>query len=236
MSENNPIPTPLRHDDIADVRRIVAGVAIGTAGDLLPGDVLLSRWAPGRYLTVTNLPRFFLGEYGIDYVTEDGKHGTIHMRADYNPLATRPAGPPTEDEMARLADAVVTADGAAYRPARAALANAVERYCDLVPAVTPEGALHSFDSHALYARYLDAAYRRAIAAKPPTTDAAPYTRRFDGLGDQWEVRWHGGSTFNVWMGGVEVDVFTAYGDAQGNPPNAEQARQLIDQWAAGRLA
>lgn len=62
---------------------------------------------------------------------------------------------------------------------------------------------------------------------------ATYVRRFDGLGDVWEVRWHGGSTFNIYFNGDEVDVFTRYGDDKGNAPSLDQARQFVEDWAAG---
>lgn len=94
MTTTNRIPSPLRHDNIADVQRILDGTTVATPAELQLGDVLLSRWAPGRYLTVTNVPRHFLGEVIVDYVTEDGRHGTLHMREDIPTgrlLATRPA-------------------------------------------------------------------------------------------------------------------------------------------------
>lgn len=97
MNASDRIPSPLRHDVLADVERIANGTTVATPAELEVGDVLLSRWTPGTYLTVTNTPRHYLGEVIVDYVSEAGKHGTIHMRADYPAgrlLATRPAPVP----------------------------------------------------------------------------------------------------------------------------------------------
>lgn len=64
-------------------------------------------------------------------------------------------------------------------------------------------------------------------------DGGPlYVRRFEGLGDVWEVRWHGGATFNVYLNDVECAVFTRYGDDKGNPPDGGQARRFVEEWAA----
>lgn len=43
--------------------------------------------------------------------------------------------------------------------------------------------------------------------------------------DDWslEVHWAGGSTFNIYSDGKNVDVFTRYGDDAGNPPSFEKA-------------
>jgi hypothetical protein len=51
----------------------------------------LSRWAPGRYITVTAPARHFCGYLAVEYQTEDGKCGTMNVRADVNPFARRPA-------------------------------------------------------------------------------------------------------------------------------------------------
>lgn len=74
--------------------------------------------------------------------------------------------------MVILADAVVAVpldDADGYRAARVALAEAVEVYCATVPAVMPEGAVHAFDAHRLYADLLDAAHRRVIGRLECTT-------------------------------------------------------------------
>lgn len=49
-------------------------------------------------------------------------------------------------------------------------------------------------------------------------------------GDDVSVRWHGGATFNVYVGDLEVDVFTIYGDHKGNPPSLPVARAEVAKW------
>ena len=52
-----------------------------------------------------------------------------------------------------------------------------------------------------------------------------------------QIRWTGGSTFNVFIAGhyngstspdgwTAVDCFTVYGDDKGNPPDASQAKDI----------
>jgi len=53
-----------------------------------------------------------------------------------------------------------------------------------------------------------------------------------------QIRWRGGATFNVYLathdrrGGENdsgwscIDCFTVYGDAEGNPPTANQAKEI----------
>ena len=52
-----------------------------------------------------------------------------------------------------------------------------------------------------------------------------------------QIRWTGGSTFNVFIAGhyngstspdgwTAVDCFTVYGDDKGNPPNTSQAKDI----------
>lgn len=62
-------------------------------------------------------------------------------------------------------------------------------------------------------------------------ETMPYIRRFQGLGDSWEVRWYGGSTFHIYVNDEEVDVFTRYGDDKGNPCNIWDAAHAIEAWA-----
>lgn len=81
----------LHHDDPAHAAAVARGEAITNPADLSPGDVLLSRWAPGRYLTVTAAARHFCGYLAVEYQTEDGKCGTLNVRADVNPYARRPS-------------------------------------------------------------------------------------------------------------------------------------------------
>lgn len=80
----------LHHDDPSHAAAVARGTAVTNPADLLPGDVLLSRWAPGRYMTVTAPARHFCGYLAVEYQTEDGKCGTLNVRADVNPHARRP--------------------------------------------------------------------------------------------------------------------------------------------------
>lgn len=80
----------LHHDDPSHAAAVARGEAVTNPADLLPGDVLLSRWAPGRYITVTAPARHFCGYLAVEYQTEDGKCGTLNVRADVNPFARRP--------------------------------------------------------------------------------------------------------------------------------------------------
>lgn len=77
----------------ADVDLIFGSDRVDKA-DLVPGDVILSR--TGSFLTVTSSARFFLGEVIVDYVTAEGRHGTVHFRADLPVMAYRPKV--TEDQ------------------------------------------------------------------------------------------------------------------------------------------
>lgn len=92
----------LHHDNPAHAAAVARGTAIANPADLLPGDVLLSRWAPGRYMTVTAPARFFCGYLAVAYQTEDGRCGTLNVRADVNPFATRPSFPAPEPGMNSL--------------------------------------------------------------------------------------------------------------------------------------
>lgn len=71
----------------ADVDLIFGSDRVDKAG-LLPGDVILSR--TGSFLTVTTPARVFLGEVIVDYVNAEGRHGTVHFRADLPVMAYRP--------------------------------------------------------------------------------------------------------------------------------------------------
>jgi hypothetical protein len=87
----------LHHDNPSHAAAVARGTGITNPADLLPGDVLLSHWAPGRYLTVTAPGRTFCGYVVVEYQTEDGKSGTLNVRADVNPFARRPALPASCD-------------------------------------------------------------------------------------------------------------------------------------------
>ena len=39
-----------------------------------------------------------------------------------------------------------------------------------------------------------------------------------------QIRWYGGSTFNVWVNKRGADYFTRYGDDEAGPPSYEQAK------------
>ena len=72
----------------ADVDLIFGSDRVPSLADALPGDVLLSR--TGSFLTITSSGRTFLGYHVVDYVTAEGRHGTLNHRSDIPVMLYRP--------------------------------------------------------------------------------------------------------------------------------------------------
>lgn len=83
--------TIYRHDDPNDAVAVLAGEHVKRADQLQPGDVLLSRWAPGRFLTVEST-RYFCGYIDVVSLSEDESKcpSTRHYLPHADPFALRP--------------------------------------------------------------------------------------------------------------------------------------------------
>lgn len=91
-TQPNPQTIVRHHDNPADATAVLTGERVERADDLRPGDVLLSRWAPGRFLTVLET-RPFCGEVLATVQPEEADKyaSVVHFRPDADPFARRPA-------------------------------------------------------------------------------------------------------------------------------------------------